>query len=108
MQVETCAITNFLMKTSPIGVLLMASLHYRATHFALNFFPFFFHRRAASLDKIDIQFLPIRSEEHTSELQSRQYLVCRLLLEKKKQSTNNATILTKIATKITVIIIKRN
>src|SRR3712207_6862272 len=29
-----------------------------------------------------------RSEEHTSELQSRQYLVCRLLLEKKKGSTN--------------------
>src|SRR3712207_8033451 len=27
---------------------------------------------------------PARSEEHTSELQSRQYLVCRLLLEKKK------------------------
>src|SRR3712207_7768191 len=29
-----------------------------------------------------------RSEEHTSELQSRQYLVCRLLLEKKKQNIN--------------------
>src|SRR3712207_7738407 len=29
----------------------------------------------------------VRSEEHTSELQSRQYLVCRLLLEKKKKST---------------------
>src|SRR5438445_1429750 len=28
---------------------------------------------------------PGRSEEHTSELQSRQYLVCRLLLEKKKK-----------------------
>src|SRR3712207_7272313 len=28
-----------------------------------------------------------RSEEHTSELQSRQYLVCRLLLEKKKRIT---------------------
>src|SRR5947209_12580633 len=28
-----------------------------------------------------------RSEEHTSELQSRQYLVCRLLLEKKKKRT---------------------
>src|SRR5258707_10390524 len=27
----------------------------------------------------------VRSEEHTSELQSRQYLVCRLLLEKKKK-----------------------
>src|SRR5438445_6440017 len=30
-----------------------------------------------------------RSEEHTSELQSRQYLVCRLLLEKKKKNYNN-------------------
>src|SRR3712207_8549575 len=30
-----------------------------------------------------------RSEEHTSELQSRQYLVCRLLLEKKKQVYNH-------------------
>src|SRR3712207_7278018 len=29
-----------------------------------------------------------RSEEHTSELQSRQYLVCRLLLEKKKNNTS--------------------
>src|SRR3712207_7866614 len=29
-----------------------------------------------------------RSEEHTSELQSRQYLVCRLLLEKKKQTSD--------------------
>src|SRR3712207_6972676 len=31
-------------------------------------------------------FVLNRSEEHTSELQSRQYLVCRLLLEKKKQT----------------------
>src|SRR5947209_12054324 len=30
-----------------------------------------------------------RSEEHTSELQSRQYLVCRLLLEKKKKRKKN-------------------
>src|SRR3712207_8408477 len=36
---------------------------------------------------------PLRSEEHTSELQSRQYLVCRLLLEKKK---NTYSITTKI------------
>src|SRR3712207_7499367 len=36
-----------------------------------------------------------RSEEHTSELQSRQYLVCRLLLEKKKKKyiMNNTTII---------------
>src|SRR3712207_7764382 len=32
-----------------------------------------------------------RSEEHTSELQSRQYLVCRLLLEKKKKKKQNST-----------------
>src|SRR5438445_4144078 len=31
----------------------------------------------------------VRSEEHTSELQSRQYLVCRLLLEKKKNKKKN-------------------
>src|SRR3712207_7980949 len=31
----------------------------------------------------------VRSEEHTSELQSRQYLVCRLLLEKKKKTPYN-------------------
>src|SRR3712207_9188981 len=33
---------------------------------------------------------PVRSEEHTSELQSRQYLVCRLLLEKKKNTPINS------------------
>src|SRR3712207_8390683 len=31
-----------------------------------------------------------RSEEHTSELQSRQYLVCRLLLEKKNKTTSSS------------------
>src|SRR3989442_4600021 len=34
---------------------------------------------------------PRRSEEHTSELQSRPHLVCRLLLEKKKHITNDRT-----------------
>src|SRR5215813_14394375 len=37
------------------------------------------------------RLLPLRSEEHTSELQSRPHLVCRLLLEKKKK--NNSTLL---------------
>src|SRR3712207_8441928 len=37
--------------------------------------------------KVDLQ--AVRSEEHTSELQSRQYLVCRLLLEKKKKHPSN-------------------
>src|SRR3712207_8496869 len=34
----------------------------------------------------------LRSEEHTSELQSRQYLVCRLLLEKKKKKIKSQSI----------------
>src|SRR5258707_11384997 len=33
----------------------------------------------------EMEVAALRSEEHTSELQSRQYLVCRLLLEKKKK-----------------------
>src|SRR3712207_8076361 len=37
---------------------------------------------------IEQKCLAGRSEEHTSELQSRQYLVCRLLLEKKKTHTS--------------------
>src|SRR3712207_8093259 len=40
-----------------------------------------------------------RSEEHTSELQSRQYLVCRLLLEKKKKNPSVATHLIPCRTK---------
>src|SRR5687767_15292500 len=37
-----------------------------------------------------------RSEEHTSELQSLAYLVCRLLLEKKKKTIKNAALLSQI------------
>src|SRR3712207_7025020 len=38
----------------------------------------------------ELGIIGIRSEEHTSELQSRQYLVCRLLLEKKKSAITSA------------------
>src|SRR3712207_8304882 len=38
-----------------------------------------------ALDDLRLAVLGMRSEEHTSELQSRQYLVCRLLLEKNTQ-----------------------
>src|SRR3712207_8685523 len=38
----------------------------------------------ATVDLLNSEAALSRSEEHTSELQSRQYLVCRLLLEKKK------------------------
>src|SRR3712207_6861681 len=42
--------------------------------------------RAENPAPVTLPLTTIRSEEHTSELQSRQYLVCRLLLEKKTQS----------------------
>src|SRR3712207_7326230 len=38
-----------------------------------------------------VPVIEYRSEEHTSELQSRQYLVCRLLLEKKKKIIKHIT-----------------
>src|SRR5687768_17697554 len=44
------------------------------------------HRRRHRVARRNVR---ARSEEHTSELQSRLHLVCRLLLEKKKQETNN-------------------
>src|SRR3712207_7166305 len=57
------------------------------------------HRRTAhgcdwtgqALGKAEAEIHPAgtRSEEHTSELQSRQYLVCRLLLEKKRLTTDS-------------------
>src|SRR3712207_8821890 len=47
-----------------------------------------------TVQNIDLQ-ISYRSEEHTSELQSRQYLVCRLLLEKKKRQYNVCRLLIK-------------
>src|SRR3712207_8027937 len=44
---------------------------------------------ADDVEKLEVVETP-RSEEHTSELQSRQYLVCRLLLEKKKNRDDSS------------------
>src|SRR5947209_18788283 len=48
--------------------------------------PIFACRATGWLPRTSPPGCPRRSEEHTSELQSRQYLVCRLLLEKKKKN----------------------
>src|SRR5690625_2566503 len=45
--------------------------------------------QAATITVVGIILGPARSEEHTSELQSRGHLVCRLLLEKKKKNDAN-------------------
>src|SRR5690606_40162541 len=44
-------------------------------------------------DEISDEARAVRSEEHTSELQSRENLVCRLLLEKKKKAQNNEIVI---------------
>src|SRR2546427_4518833 len=46
----------------------------------------------AGMRKCGLRVVDIRSEEHTSELQSQSNLVCRLLLEKKKKLVNATTI----------------
>src|SRR5258707_10405364 len=43
------------------------------------------HGQRGEVHSVSGMYFTTRSEEHTSELQSRQYLVCRLLLEKKKK-----------------------
>src|SRR5258707_8116011 len=54
----------------------------------------FCYRDPTSLDRLSLAITERRSEEHTSELQSRQYLVCRLLLEKKTERRPEAQRLT--------------
>src|SRR2546429_3880660 len=52
------------------------------------------HRRIFALTRFLYRHADARSEEHTSELQSRLHLVCRLLLEKKKKNmVNTATVI---------------
>src|SRR3712207_8528915 len=60
---------------------------YQKSHAASDLYYSFLFIGAGSLLFPQLTFFSVlwlRSEEHTSELQSRQYLVCRLLLEKKK------------------------
>src|SRR3712207_8600582 len=57
----------------PLATLLLAALQRQER----------LHARAVGGALFAVTGVVVRSEEHTSELQSRQYLVCRLLLEKK-------------------------
>src|SRR3712207_9002113 len=76
---------------------LVAPLRHRVAHHAVDADGRQQHRQrreepeqrdveALRRDRLPDQLVHRRSEEHTSELQSRQYLVCRLLLEKKKKT----------------------
>src|SRR5437870_8028873 len=70
------------------------------TRLRSTFTPFFSRKSTRSCEVTEPKSLPsseawrrssYRSEEHTSELQSRGHLVCRLLLEKKKTNKNTST-----------------
>src|SRR2546425_1398018 len=65
-------------------------------HFAMEFLPQ--QNRVVAGDVVANQIMATRSEEHTSELQSLAYLVCRLLLEKKKKK-HNSSMLARVRTK---------
>src|SRR3712207_8455819 len=69
-------------RSSPVGVSRTAATNFSPGSMAR---PVAAHTPAGRGTSYDPAGL--RSEEHTSELQSRQYLVCRLLLEKKKYDT---------------------
>src|SRR3712207_7337778 len=58
---------------------------YMSVYFGIQFHVLLYYRVDNQVIDIQKELIKLRSEEHTSELQSRQYLVCRLLLEKKKQ-----------------------
>src|SRR5690554_7417070 len=76
--------------TSYLGFKQLGNVMYRKLHHSVNFqliqgltytlSPFV----TDGWSKSQVGSSPLRSEEHTSELQSRPHLVCRLLLEKKK------------------------
>src|SRR3712207_8482821 len=70
--------------------LLMMSIGFLVVSIIFLYRHYFLNHASTRIKRILQILLPmlitprLRSEEHTSELQSRQYLVCRLLLEKKK------------------------
>src|SRR6266853_2821961 len=71
------------------GVEMAALKHYLRPLFVRNCLQC---ARLGRILRVRPPVMPLRSEEHTSELQSQSNLVCRLLLEKKKTKKNNLTL----------------
>src|SRR3712207_8796665 len=71
----------------PYTTLFRSALAQRVFHLQELFLLALEHFRDGDASPLGDDLGDLRSEEHTSELQSRQYLVCRLLLEKKTSTT---------------------
>src|SRR5947209_17286686 len=79
-----------MIRRPPRSTLFPYTTLFRSKFIILPDSPKYLASRLVGLDKEKEKL--DRSEEHTSELQSRQYLVCRLLLEKKKNKTTQRQI----------------
>src|SRR5436309_7379051 len=76
-----------MMRPPPRSTLFPYTTLFRSGLFAKAAVTYGQYARGYSLSMVEPYLLDYRSEEHTSELQSRENLVCRLLLEKKKNIT---------------------
>src|SRR5690625_5846842 len=94
---KTTVVNNILNNLNSQNVLVISQDNYYKAHNDLSFAERekinFDHPRSIDFDLLTENIQDLRSEEHTSELQSRGHLVCRLLLEKKKKiKTQNSLI----------------
>src|SRR2546422_3351597 len=77
-----------MIRRPPRSTLFPYTTLFRSPRDVLHHTPAALHQAPVAGDEGDAEQVVARSEEHTSELQSRLHLVCRLLLEKKKKQQN--------------------
>src|SRR3989449_2116245 len=104
MHAASSFIFFLMIRRPPRSTLFPYTTLFRSRHVGLRRVASAEHDRVLHVDHRDVQQLPgkeaiqpshaarVRSEEHTSELQSRLHLVCRLLLEKKKQGSRQQVV----------------
>src|SRR5258708_18597051 len=88
----SCHFFFLMIRRPPRSTLFPYTTLFRSQHVqcaSLGREVFRYQRSRPRHDAAGFADIEIRSEEHTSELQSPDHLVCRLLLEKKKNSTHN-------------------
>src|SRR2546428_9864854 len=99
MTSSACCLSSFffflMIRRPPRSTLFPYTTLFRSDHAAVV--PALVRRQPAFCLQRSRGSVVVRSEEHTSELQSRSDLVCRLLLEKKKKKTNHTRSITTLS-----------